>query len=97
MELADSIEISLRRGRRIEVHYRPLTEETSYKGMMSAMGCGLLLLAPLSLLIAGMLSAVFEWPILRFWYAPVLAIFVAFLLFQVLARFAVRPRSERGS
>jgi hypothetical protein len=90
MELADSIEISLRRGRRIEVHYRQMTEETSYKGMMSAMGCGLLLLAPLALVTAGMLSAVFGWRILRFWYAPVLAVLMAFLVVQILARMVAR-------
>ena len=90
MELADSIEISLRRGRRVEVHYRPMTEETSYKGMMSAVGCGLLVLALITLVFAGMLHAVFGWKLMRFWYVPVLVIFVAFLALQLLARLAAR-------
>lgn len=95
MELADSIEISLRRGRRIDVYYRQLTEETSYKGTMSAIGCGLLLLAPVVLLVAGIINAVFGWRLTKFWYLPVLVIFVGFLLVQLFARMmARRPATD---
>lgn len=90
MELADSIEISLRRGRRIEVHYRQMTEETSYKGLMSAAGCGLLMLGLAILVFAGMLNAVFGWRLTRFWYVPVLVLFVGFLALQILARLLAR-------
>jgi hypothetical protein len=90
MELADSIELSLRRGRRIDVYYRQLTEETSYKGMMSAVGCGLLLFAPMVLVVAGVINAVFGWRLTKFWYLPVLAIFVGFLLLQLVARIMAR-------
>jgi hypothetical protein len=90
MELADSIEISLRRGRRIDVYYRQLTEETSYKGVMSAFGCGLLLFAPVVLFMAGVVNAVFGWRLTRFWYLPVLVILVAFLVVQLFARLMAR-------
>jgi hypothetical protein len=62
--------------------------------MMSAVGCGLLLLAPLVLVVAGIFNALFGWRLARFWYVPVLVIFVAFLLLQLLARAVVkRPAS----
>ncbi|MCC6494583.1 MAG: hypothetical protein IT424_16350 [Pirellulales bacterium] len=38
MELTDSIEISLRRGRMIDVHDRQLTEQLAFKGTMEALG-----------------------------------------------------------
>jgi hypothetical protein len=97
MELADSIELSLRRGRRIDVYYRQLTEETSYKGMMSALGCGLLLLAPLVLVIAGVINAVFGWRLTKFWYVPVLVIFVGFLLLQLVARVMAKRPAPPGA
>ena len=53
MELTDSIEISLRRGRMIDVHHQQLTEHLAFKGTMAAAGCGLLfLLVPLFFFVA---------------------------------------------
>jgi hypothetical protein len=53
MELTDSIEISLRRGRMIDVHHQQLTEHLAFKGTMAAAGCGLLFfLVPLFVAVA---------------------------------------------
>ena len=53
MELTDTIEISLRCGRMIDVHRQQLTEELSFRGTMSAVGCGALLVLPALLIFAG--------------------------------------------
>jgi hypothetical protein len=56
MELTDTIEISLRRGRMIDVHRQQLTEELSFRGTMSAWGCGVLMVLPPLLLLAGWIA-----------------------------------------
>jgi predicted dehydrogenase len=44
VELADAIPRSLARGRTIEVHHEQPTEEGTFKGLMTSLGCGLLLI-----------------------------------------------------
>lgn len=82
MELTDTIEISLRRGRMIDVHHQQLTEQLAFKGTMSALGCGALLVLPPVLLIVGWVAEQvgIPLPIARSWaliLAVVLALFVA--------------------
>lgn len=56
LEVADTVELSLRRGRLIELHHDTVTEEDTFKGVMSAVGCLLLLLVPMVLLAAAILD-----------------------------------------
>jgi hypothetical protein len=42
MEVADAIELSLEKGRTLDVHQQELTEQLAFRGTMSAIGCGLL-------------------------------------------------------
>lgn len=56
LEVADTVELSLRRGRLIELHHDTVTEEDTFKGVMSAVGCLLLLIVPLVLLAAAILD-----------------------------------------
>ena len=86
MELADTIEISLRRGRMIEVHPQQLTEELAFRGMMSAAGCGVLLVLPPLLLLLGWLGELIGLPVARYWPHGLLALLAAFLLFQLLPK-----------
>jgi myo-inositol 2-dehydrogenase/D-chiro-inositol 1-dehydrogenase len=44
VELAESIQRSLLKGRTVELHYEDYTEEGTFKGTMTSVGCGLLLL-----------------------------------------------------
>jgi len=90
MELVDSMDISLRRGRKVELFYRQMSEQTSYKGVMSAWGCGLLTGGILLMMCAGMLDSVFGWRLVGNWYIVVLVAFVLFLLLQVFAKVVSR-------
>jgi predicted dehydrogenase len=50
LEIADSVAVSLRRRRTIQLHHEQHTEEGSFKGIMAVGGCGLLLLGLLLLI-----------------------------------------------
>ncbi|MFO0869494.1 MAG: hypothetical protein U0935_11230 [Pirellulales bacterium] len=58
LEVADTVELSLRRGRLIELHHEQVTEEDTFKGVMAALGCLLLLGVPLVLLAAALIDGV---------------------------------------
>jgi predicted dehydrogenase len=90
MELADSIEISLRRGRAIEVPAQDVTETTVFRGRMATIGCGLLLLAPVVIMLAGFFGDTFRFKglrnLARHWPEALLAVLGFFLLLQFLPR-----------
>jgi predicted dehydrogenase len=43
VELAETIERSLRKSRTIDLYYEDYTEQSTFKGLMASMGCGLLI------------------------------------------------------
>ncbi len=92
VELADTIERSLNKGRVVELHYEEYTEQGTFKGTMTSLGCGLLLAGMVLMFVAAMagrlgVAAADYWPYV------LLALLVLFLLLQLL-RF-VFP-SEQG-
>lgn len=95
MELCDSIEISLRRGRMIEVHAQQLTEELAFRGTMAAAGCGLLVALPPLALAIGWLAGLAGIPVARYWPHAVLATLGLFLALQLLPRLLGKPE-DRG-
>jgi len=93
MELSEAVVRSLRRGRTIDLHYEAISEEASFKSIMTSTGCmlllGVLLILPLAL--AGPALGM-TWTIyLAYLIPPVL---VLFAVAQVL-RYGIR-REERG-
>jgi hypothetical protein len=86
MELADSIEISLRRGRMIDVHHRELTEQLAFKGMMSAVGCGVLVVLIPAMLAAGWIAGLLGIPLSNYWPHLLLAALGLFLAVQLLPK-----------
>jgi hypothetical protein len=93
MELTDTIEISLRRGRMIDVHRQQLTEELSFRGTMSAVGCGVLLLLPPLLILAGWLAQIAGLQFNKNWWAIGLLGFLAlFLLVQFAPKLLIKKR-----
>ncbi|MEQ8210684.1 MAG: hypothetical protein RH917_12710 [Lacipirellulaceae bacterium] len=100
MELVDSIEISLRRGRMIEVHHQQLTEHLAFKGTMAAVGCGVIMVFPPLLLLLGWIAGLFGIPLPRHWYAYLLlAMLALFLGLQVLPKlvYSDKPKPEEPS
>jgi hypothetical protein len=83
MEIADAIELSLQKGRTIEIHPQKLTEQLAFRGTMAAFGCGLLFVGFFVLVFAGVLGDVLDLPLVRFWPWALLAMLAMFLLLQV--------------
>lgn len=83
MELADAIDRSVQKGRTVDIHYEEHTEQGTFKGMMAAAGCGLLLVA-LVLLVMATTAANWGVPLAQFWPYVLLAALGIFLLLQSL-------------
>jgi predicted dehydrogenase len=83
MEIADAIELSLQKGRTIEIHPQHLTEQLAFRGTMAAFGCGLLLVGLLVLFVAGVLGDALNVPLMRYWPWALLTVLAIFLLLQV--------------
>lgn len=94
MELTDTIEISLRRGRMIDVHRQQLTEELSFRGTMSAVGCGVLMVLPPLLLFAGWLAELMGLPIADYWAHGLLALLALFLLLQFAPKLLIKKHEN---
>ena len=98
MEVVDAVELSLQKGRTIEVHQQQLTEQLAFRGTMAALGCGLLLVVFAAVVLAG-LAGIFEskerdrlipqWPIL------LLAALAFFLLLQVVPLLATMRKATK--
>jgi hypothetical protein len=109
LDLRETAERSLRRKRTIEVRQDDRSEESAFKGVMSAVGCSLLMLALVILLSAAVIEG-FRMPFadppvatgtaaeslplwIRLW--PVYPL-LAFLSMQLLLIVARRPGGKRG-
>ncbi len=83
IELADSIQRSLEKGRTVELHYEDYTEASTFKGTMTSLGCGLLWISSL-ILIIGVVAAGFRLPLADYWPHFLLVALGVFLLLQLL-------------
>ncbi|MEX2092133.1 MAG: hypothetical protein WD971_05620 [Pirellulales bacterium] len=92
MEIVDTIELSLQKGRTIEVHQQRLTEQLAFRGTMAAFGCGLLLVMFLVLVAAGVVGDVLGVPLKDYWPIALLAVLAVFLLMQALPWLVKRRR-----
>lgn len=92
MELADAIEHSLQRGRTVELYYESPSEQSTFKGLMSGVGCFLLIGVPAFVVIAT--TAVNAgMPLADYWPHALLGLLGAFLLLQFL-RLAFPPQGQ---
>ncbi|MEM9658496.1 MAG: hypothetical protein AAF961_09055, partial [Planctomycetota bacterium] len=96
MELADSIEISLRRGRMIDVHQQQLTERLAFRGTMSAAGCAMLLLLPPLMLAFGWIAGEMKIPVAAYWPHALLLLMAGFLCLQLLPRLLLKSEDSNG-
>jgi myo-inositol 2-dehydrogenase/D-chiro-inositol 1-dehydrogenase len=95
MELSEAVMRSLRRGRTIDLHYESISEDSTFKSVMTSTGCMILLgaLSVLPLALAGPALGI-PWTIyLAYAIPPVLVLFVG----SQLLRFGIRHRQDRGS
>lgn len=95
MEIVDAIELSLQKGRTIEVHPQQLTERLAFRGTMAAFGCGLLFLGFFALIGAGLFGDLLGVPLKAIWPWLLLGVLAIFLLLQAVPWLATkRPSSE---
>jgi predicted dehydrogenase len=85
MEVVDAVELSLEKSRTVDVHQQQLTERLAFRGTMSAIGCGLLLIGFFALVVVtvvggaeneGRRQLINSWPLV------LLALLAGFLLLQ---------------
>ena len=85
MEIVDAIELSLEKGRMIDVHKQQLTEQLAFRGTMSAIGCGLLVVGFLVFFIVSLFGAAEgndARKLIPAWPKILLAVLAFFLLLQ---------------
>jgi hypothetical protein len=85
MEVVDAVELSLEKGRTLDVHQQELTERLAFRGTMAALGCGLLMVGFLIFTVVSLFGAaegkerpklISSWPVI------LLAVLAFFLLLQ---------------
>jgi len=97
MEVVDAVELSLQKGRTIEVFQQQLTERLAFRGTMAAFGCGLLLLAFLAVVVIAILGGaegMVREKIAPAWPLLLLAILAFFLLLQAIPLLAQKRRDK---
>jgi myo-inositol 2-dehydrogenase/D-chiro-inositol 1-dehydrogenase len=92
VELAETIDRSLKKGRTIELYYEDYTEAGTFKGTMASVGCGLLLLG---LFLLGAVAIVEQLgvPYVRSWPYLLVGVLGAFLVSQLLMLASRKPDS----
>lgn len=83
LELVEAVERSMRRGRTVELYHEEASEQGTFHGVMSAVGC-LLLMLSIGLAILASMVGWLKLRIANLWPYALLAILVVFLLMQFL-------------
>ena len=96
VELAEAIGRSLKKGRTVELHNEDYTEQATFKGTMTSLGCGVLMAALVMLPVAAV-AAKLGCPWARYWAWILLAMLVLFLAMQGLGLlFGQRESGKTG-
>jgi myo-inositol 2-dehydrogenase/D-chiro-inositol 1-dehydrogenase len=100
MEVVDAVELSLQKGRTIEVHQQQLTEALAFRGTMAALGCGLLLLVTFVMIVTAFVGGV-EWflqkRVMQSWALALLAVLSFFLALQFVPYLADPKRNRKST
>ena len=83
IELADSIDRSLKKSRTVDLYNEDFTEQGTFKGTMTSLGCGLLLLS-LGVLVVGVAGVTVGLKWAEYWPHALVLVLVAFLVLQLL-------------
>ena len=97
MEVVDAVELSLQKGRTIEVFQQQLTEQLAFRGTMAALGCGLLLLVFFGVIGVAMLGGaegMMRQRLAPAWPIILLAVLAFFLLLQAVPLLAQKSRKS---
>jgi myo-inositol 2-dehydrogenase/D-chiro-inositol 1-dehydrogenase len=83
VELSETIDRSLAKGRTIELHLEDHSEQATFKGTMTSLGCGLLVVA-LLIMLAAAVAARMGLPLARHWATALVVLLGLFLALQAL-------------
>lgn len=83
IELSDSIERSLKKSRTVDLYNEDFTEQGTFKGTMTSLGCGLLLIS-LGVLVVGVAGVTMGIKWATYWPQALFLVLVAFLGLQLL-------------
>jgi hypothetical protein len=98
VEVVDAAELSLQKGRTIEVYQQQLTERLAFRGTMAAIGCGLLFIAFAAVVVVAILGGaegLVRQRIVPSWPLVLLAVLAFFLLLQAVPLLARKPNHDR--
>jgi myo-inositol 2-dehydrogenase/D-chiro-inositol 1-dehydrogenase len=102
VELAEAIDRSLAKGRTIELHNEEFTDVGTFKGVMTSLGCGLLVAGLFAMLAVGLIEfiarkqgAMILADALRFWPYCLAGFLVLFLLLQLVLKMASPPSDSQ--
>jgi hypothetical protein len=87
MEVVDAVELSLDKGKTIDVFQQQLTERLAFRGTMAALGCGLLVVGFLAIVLVTLLGGAegaLGRRLLPAWPLALLAVLALFLALQVI-------------
>jgi hypothetical protein len=100
LEITDAVQRSVKRQRTIELYHEQVTEQETFKGMMAAGGCGMLMWVLLLLMVAGLVEGlqlpIRNLAIWRLWPFFLFAPLVIFLALQLL-QFVFREKEKPGA
>jgi hypothetical protein len=97
MEVVDAVELSLQKGRTIEVFQQQLTERLAFRGTMAALGCGLMLVAFFAVVgvaVIGGAEGILGQRIAPGWPLVLLAVLALFLLMQAIPMLVRKPKNK---
>jgi len=100
MEVLDAVELSLEKARTIDVYQQQLTERLAFRGIMAALGCGLLIVIILVIILVtviGGAEANVGQRLLPAWPMMLLAMLGFFLLLQAVPLLARKPKEIKSS
>jgi predicted dehydrogenase len=83
IELSDSIDRSLKKSRTVDLYNEDFTEQGTFKGTMTSLGCGLLLIS-LGVLVVGVAGVTMGIKWATYWPQALFLVLIAFLGLQLL-------------
>jgi hypothetical protein len=97
MEVVDTVDLSLQKGRTVDVHQQQLTERLAFRGTMAAIGCGLLLVGfavTVFVTLLGGVEGLAGQKIAPAWPIVLLVVLSLFLLLQAVPMLASKSQKK---